>query len=70
MGGFHLALQPGKPAIAGQPEEIEFIGAEMIRTGVKQVYTGHCTGEAAYAILKKVMGRTLCRLHTGARLSI
>jgi 7,8-dihydropterin-6-yl-methyl-4-(beta-D-ribofuranosyl)aminobenzene 5'-phosphate synthase len=37
---------------------------------VDAVYTGHCTGDEAFGILKGVMGDKLGRLHTGARIKI
>lgn len=70
VGGFHLALQPGRPGIAGKPAEIESIANALIQSGVRAVYTGHCTGEEAYVILKGVMGDKLKRLYTGARITI
>jgi 7,8-dihydropterin-6-yl-methyl-4-(beta-D-ribofuranosyl)aminobenzene 5'-phosphate synthase len=70
VGGFHLALQPGRPGIAGKPEDIESVADALLQAGVDAVYTGHCTGEEAYGILKGVMGDKLERLHTGARITI
>jgi 7,8-dihydropterin-6-yl-methyl-4-(beta-D-ribofuranosyl)aminobenzene 5'-phosphate synthase len=70
VGGFHLALQPGRPGIAGKPADIEFVADALLQAGVDAVYTGHCTGEEAYGILKGVMGDKLGRLHTGARIII
>jgi 7,8-dihydropterin-6-yl-methyl-4-(beta-D-ribofuranosyl)aminobenzene 5'-phosphate synthase len=70
LGGFHLALQPGRPGIAGKPADIESVADALLQAGVDAVYTGHCTGEEAYGILKGVMGDRLGRLHTGARITI
>jgi 7,8-dihydropterin-6-yl-methyl-4-(beta-D-ribofuranosyl)aminobenzene 5'-phosphate synthase len=70
VGGFHLALQPGRPGIAGKPADIESVAHALLQTGVNKVYTGHCTGEEAYGILKGVMGDKLGRLHSGARIVI
>ncbi|MGD9007504.1 MAG: MBL fold metallo-hydrolase [Desulfobacteraceae bacterium] len=70
VGGFHLALQPGRPGIAGKPADIESVAGALLHAGVDAVYTGHCTGEEAYGILKGVMGDKLGRLHTGARITI
>jgi 7,8-dihydropterin-6-yl-methyl-4-(beta-D-ribofuranosyl)aminobenzene 5'-phosphate synthase len=70
VGGFHLALQPGRPGIAGKPADIESIADALLQAGVGAVYTGHCTGEEAYRIMKGVMGDKLGRLYTGARITI
>jgi 7,8-dihydropterin-6-yl-methyl-4-(beta-D-ribofuranosyl)aminobenzene 5'-phosphate synthase len=70
VGGFHLALQPGRPKIAGTPADIESVADALLQAGVGVVYTGHCTGEEAYRILKGVLGDKLGRLYTGARIII
>jgi 7,8-dihydropterin-6-yl-methyl-4-(beta-D-ribofuranosyl)aminobenzene 5'-phosphate synthase len=70
VGGFHLAFQPGRPGIAGKPEQIESVANELLQSGVAAVYTGHCTGEEAYGILKGIMGDKLGRLYTGAKITI
>lgn len=62
VGGFHLSLQPGRPGIAGKRADIEGIGEALLRSGVHVVYTGHCTGDEAYGILKGVMGDKLRHL--------
>jgi 7,8-dihydropterin-6-yl-methyl-4-(beta-D-ribofuranosyl)aminobenzene 5'-phosphate synthase len=70
VGGFHLALQPGRPGIFGTPADIESVADALLQAGVGAVYTGHCTGEQAYRILKGAMGNKLGRLYTGARITI
>ncbi len=70
VGGFHLFRQPGRPGIAGKRADIEGIGKALLRSGVHVVYTGHCTGDKAYGILKGVMGEKLGRLYTGSRITI
>lgn len=69
VGGLHLARSPIRPAIAGCKEDILFIADELLRNGVGRVYTGHCTGEGAYAILKERLGDKLGRLQTGAQMT-
>lgn len=70
VGGFHLAFQPRRSGIAGKPADIESVADALLQAGVDAVYTGHCTGEEAYGILKGVMGDKLGRLTTGARVTI
>lgn len=69
-GGFHLALQPYRPGIAGKPADIESVADALLQAGVDAVYTGHCTGEEAYGIMKGVMGDKLGRLQAGARITV
>ncbi len=70
VGGFHLALQPRKPGIAGKQADILLIAETLLDLGVRKVCTGHCTGGAAFAILKNRMGDRIEPLYTGARISL
>lgn len=67
IGGFHLALQPGKPGIAGKREDIAAIARLFNGAGVDRVITGHCTGDEACNILAAEMGEKFSRLGTGLR---
>lgn len=66
VGGFHLAMQPGKPGIAGNRDDIIFIADELHKAGVDKVLTGHCTGEEACSILAERLGERFERLSTGS----
>lgn len=57
IGGFHLFERP--------EEEVRRLAAGIRESGVEKVYTGHCTGDAAYDILKEELGDKLNRLKTG-----
>jgi 7,8-dihydropterin-6-yl-methyl-4-(beta-D-ribofuranosyl)aminobenzene 5'-phosphate synthase len=70
VGGFHLALQPGKPRIAGTRQEIEGIAMKLKTAKVKKVITGHCTGEDACSILHEELGEHFFMLTTGSNHSI
>jgi len=65
VGGFHLALQPGKPGIAGTREDVADIAGVFDAYGVEKVITGHCTGEEGCAILQSLLGRRFSTLSTG-----
>lgn len=69
-GGFHLALRPGKPGIAGSRDDIIGIGEKFHRLGIKRVITGHCTGKEACEILREVLGDNLEYLSTGSKHSV
>ncbi|MBR2717085.1 MAG: MBL fold metallo-hydrolase [Oscillospiraceae bacterium] len=45
VGGFHLYQTT--------EEEVRALGARLRESGVERVVTGHCTGEAAYEILRE-----------------
>ena len=46
-------------------EELEQLTDAVAPFGLKHIYTGHCTGRAAYAMLKDLLGETLSPLGTG-----
>lgn len=51
------------------PEEVEYIrqtAYELLETNAL-FYTGHCTGQAAFAIMKEIMGDKLQELYSGMR---
>lgn len=57
IGGFHLYNVA--------EEEVRALAADMKSTGIRKVYTGHCTGNKAYRILKEELGEGLSQLETG-----
>lgn len=61
IGGFHfMKLDPEGP---GRARLLE--AAKALLEGNTVYYTGHCTGDAQYDLLKQVMGDRLHRLSTG-----
>ncbi len=64
ISGFHL-MQKTEYAIE-DIQNIQEIARELLKTGAL-FYTGHCTGEEAFPILKELMGDKLQRLHSGMR---
>ncbi len=70
IGGFHLIGFPRLNTMGGSQREIEALGNKLLSYGVGQYYTGHCTGQKAYQVLKSVMGERIKHLHTGKILSL
>ncbi len=70
IGGFHLTGLPPLNGIAGSKDEVRAIAAALLAYPVETVYTGHCTGEAAFAVLRSVMGERIVDLRTGDRVEI
>ncbi len=67
LGGFHLMGRDGPATLGPAPEKVHAIGAALRdELKVGDVYTGHCTGAPAYAILKEELGDRLHALTTGA----
>lgn len=67
VGGFHLALQAGKPRIAGTRDDIIHIAQTLLQRGVHKVITGHCTGADACSIFEQELGEQFEALTTGSR---
>lgn len=61
IGGFHLASRTG----VGEKEEVIVdLANYLLSTGAK-FYTGHCTGQIAYDMLKSIMGDSIEYISTG-----
>jgi 7,8-dihydropterin-6-yl-methyl-4-(beta-D-ribofuranosyl)aminobenzene 5'-phosphate synthase len=67
IGGFHLSSQAS--GTSESKETIHNIALELKKTNI-QFYTGHCTGNLAFRIMKKTMGKQLQKITTGTTLII
>jgi len=70
FGGFHLVGLPQFNTMAASRHEVEVIGREMMDRVDGPVFTGHCTGKRAYAVLAGVMGDRLHSFSTGAAVKV
>lgn len=57
IGGFHLFRMP--------QQEVRALAKRIRETGIQKIYTGHCTGQAAFHILKEELGEGAEQLKTG-----
>jgi 7,8-dihydropterin-6-yl-methyl-4-(beta-D-ribofuranosyl)aminobenzene 5'-phosphate synthase len=57
IGGFHLFKK--------SPVEVRALAQRLKNAGVKSIYTGHCTGDAAYCILKEELSDIVFSLGSG-----
>ena len=57
IGGFHLFRRT--------EEEVRAFAKKVKETGIEEIYTGHCTGDEAYRILKEELGDKVQQLHVG-----
>lgn len=65
LGGFHLMGHSGLDSMSVKEEDVIRIGERLMELGVRNIYTGHCTGEPAYRILKEVCKDRMHALTTG-----
>jgi len=70
IGGFHLVGLPKLNTMAGSQTEVRNLAGEVLKYPIRSLYTGHCTGQKAYAVLKSVLGEKLQLLHTGTIIEI
>ncbi len=65
VGGFHfMKLDPEKDASV-----LEAAAEQLLRYSTVY-YTGHCTGEGPFALLKERMGERLHAVHSGTMIEI
>ena len=62
LGGFHLFRYPD--------ERIRTFAERLRELNVQKIYTGHCTGDRAYGILRDVLGERAEQMHTGMTIEI
>lgn len=65
IGGFHLKAPGQSEGMNCTVREVEKLGQSLVELGIEHIYTGHCTGEQGYEVLKSVMGDMLEPLVTG-----
>lgn len=62
IGGFHLHNK--------SEEYVRAFAGRIRRTQVEQIWTGHCTGEEAYRILKEELGDIVHQLKVGLEIEV
>ena len=68
VGGFHLASLPPFRGASEREDVIAAVGRQVLDLGVGTTWTGHCTGETAFAVLRESMGARVAEFRTGTRL--
>jgi 7,8-dihydropterin-6-yl-methyl-4-(beta-D-ribofuranosyl)aminobenzene 5'-phosphate synthase len=61
IGGFHLKRE--------KSQAVRQIGQILLDMDIPMIFTGHCTGDEAYEVLKSVLGERLYQLHTGLEMA-
>lgn len=66
LGGFHLLDDDGDKTLEGFVKEI----GEFLKSTGSLFYTGHCTGEKAFGILKDILGDRIGSISSGTVLKL
>lgn len=71
LGGFHLMGATGPDSLGVAPCVVKDLASWMLdELGVGTIYTGHCTGAPAFALLREVGGDRVCPLDAGMIIEI
>lgn len=62
LGGFHL--------YKSSEEEVRSLAERIRGTGIRKIYTGHCTGQRAFEILKEELGDCAEQIYTGMEIRL
>ena len=62
LGGFHLFRYPDA--------RVRAFAKRLRELDVQKIYTGHCTGDRAYGILREVLGERAEQMHTGMTINL
>ena len=65
VGGLHMFSASAPSGMNCTPEYARSVADALVEQGVEKIYTGHCTGPAAFAVLKERLGTRLEPLTTG-----
>ena len=68
IGGLHF--QAGISSMTAKSNEIEATSQWIKSEGVEKVYTGHCTGEYGFKIMKSILKDSVHQLYTGKKIII
>lgn len=60
IGGFHLYQRTN--------EEVRTLAAYLRQAGLQAIYTGHCTGQPAFEILRQELGEMVHQLQVGLQI--
>lgn len=70
IGGFHLT-NPVTRRLAEKQDSITAMGRTLAgNAAVRRVFSGHCTGKAAFEMLKHEMGEKLDQLEVGMQIVV
>lgn len=68
LGGFHMMGATGTDSINCSEQYVCAVADQLKGLNIGRIYTGHCTGEPAFSLLKEQLGNRLNYMKTGDRI--
>ena len=65
VGGFHLMGSGGVSTLGKEPDTVRAMARRLTEELGAELYTGHCTGEPAFALLEEAAPDRVRAIHTG-----
>lgn len=65
LGGFHMMGATGTDSINCSADYVRTVADEFKRLDIARIYTGHCTGQPAFTLLKEQLDTRLSYMKTG-----
>lgn len=67
VGGLHLMSSGGVTTLGVAPDDVRRLTLRLVRElGVERIYTGHCTGSPAFALMQETAPNNVFPIHTGS----
>lgn len=67
VGGLHLMSSGGVSTLGVTPDEVRRLTLRLVQElGVERIYTGHCTGSPAFALMQETAPDHVFPIHTGS----
>ena len=70
LGGFHMRAGGDSGGLNCPEAEVRRVARRLVELGTERIWTGHCTGDEAWAILREELGQRLQPLTTGLTIEI
>lgn len=70
LGGFHMMGATGTDSINCSADYVRTVADAFKGLGIGRIYTGHCTGQPAFDLLREQLGDRLHYMKTGDRITL
>jgi 7,8-dihydropterin-6-yl-methyl-4-(beta-D-ribofuranosyl)aminobenzene 5'-phosphate synthase len=69
IGGFHL-VNPATKSLGEKEDIVRQLATELDKLKVEKIYTGHCTGQQGFQLLKEILCNKIEPIYTGKEIEI